>query len=225
MSKKINFLRAGAFTMVLALGTTCFMSGTLAKYVTSGEGSDSARVAKFGVKVTATGETFAKSYDEEDTLELKTVLSSDNAKLVAPGTKGNMAAISITGEPEVAIEVSYDEVAFDLSPNWINEKGKFYCPLIITIGEDTEKVIIDGSTFDTASAFEKKVEDTIKSYKDEYYPTTGFDNIATPSVSWEWPFYISDEKDVSDTYLGDQAAEGNPATVLLNMKVKVTQID
>lgn len=42
------------------------------------------------------------------------------------------------------------------------------------------------------------------------------------SVSWEWPFEVDDEK---DTWLGNQAASDNAATVTLSVVTTVTQID
>lgn len=221
MSKKINFLRAGAFTMVLALGTTCFMSGTLAKYVTSGQGSDSARVAKFGVKITANGETFATSYDEG--VEVKTVISSENDDVVAPGTKGNMSAITITGQPEVAVEVKYVVDTFKLGDNWVDKDNNYYCPLQIKIGDTT----LNGTTYDSVGEFENAVKTTIQGFTAQYEANTDLSKteVAVPSVSWEWPFSTSDANDIKDTYLGDQAAVDKAATVELGMTVSVTQID
>lgn len=226
MSKKINFLRAGALTMVLALGTTCFMSGTLAKYVTSGEGTDSARVAKFGVAVTANGETFAKEYAKTDTsftLDANTVVSADD--VVAPGTKGNMASMTLTGTPEVAVRVNYElaipegETMFS---GWkVNDA--YYCPIVITV-EDTE---INGLDYTSETEFQTAVANAIKGYSIDYPAGTDLSTVGTDSlaISWEWPFYVSDANDVKDTALGDAAADDNAATINLTVKTTVTQID
>lgn len=234
MSKKINFLRAGALTMVLALGTTCFMSGTLAKYVTSGQGSDSARVAKFGVKVTAMvngtetemGKMFATQYEKDEAAyaETYTVVSSEEGKnIIAPGTKGNMSAITITGQPEVAVEVKYVVDTFKLGDNWVDKDNKYYCPLQIKIGNTT----LDGTTYDSVGEFENAVKTTIQGFTAQYEANTDLSNttVAVPAVSWAWPFSTSEENDIKDTYLGDQAAAGKAATVELGMTVSVTQID
>lgn len=224
MSKKINFLRAGALTMVLALGTTCFMSGTLAKYVTSGQGSDSARVAKFGVTITANGETFAQTYatHNEDVVGTiaNSVVTSDNTDLVAPGTNGNMTSMTLTGTPEVAVEVAY-EATFDLSENWVDQNGNYYCPLEITVGEKT----IKGLDYKNITDFEAKVKEAIDGYKANYPANTNLSGVAVPAVSWAWPFSTSADNDVRDTFLGDQAAASNAATVQLTVKTTVTQID
>lgn len=49
--KKNKIMRIASVLLVAVILTTCAISGTFAKYVTSGSGSDTARVAKFGVTV------------------------------------------------------------------------------------------------------------------------------------------------------------------------------
>ena len=97
--KKNKMMRIASVLLVAVILTTCAISGTFAKYVTSENGSDSARVAKFGVEVTANGSTFATEYDTDDTNVVgtiaKSVVSSDTKNLVAsyaapPGTRGIM---------------------------------------------------------------------------------------------------------------------------------------
>ncbi len=229
--KKFDFVRAGAITTVLALGTSCFMGGTLAKYVTSADGSDSARVAKFGVEVTAVGSVFAKEYAADDTsftLAANSVVSSGDDNVVAPGTKGNMTAITLSGTPEVAVEVAYAVDTFDLGEKWIDADGNYYCPLIFTIGSAE----LNGLDYDSADAFENAVISEIEDFTAQYEANTDLSTaaVSVPAVSWEWPFESGDAadptaNDVKDTYLGDQAAAGNAATVELTMTVTVTQID
>ena len=63
--KKNWTMRVALLIVALALITSCFVSGTYAKYVTSTTASDSARVAKFGVQlaveVTARSQTSMKN--------------------------------------------------------------------------------------------------------------------------------------------------------------------
>lgn len=225
MSKKINFLRAGALTMVLALGTTCFMSGTLAKYVTSGEGSDSARVAKFGVAVTANGETFAEEYAKKDdsfTLAASTVISAEDDDVVAPGTAGDMASMTLTGTPEVAVRVSYDVTEFELT-NWTTDGTDQYCPIIINVN-GTKFNCLEAADIDN---FKNNVIDAIEDYSKDYAANTNLAGVGAESlaISWEWPFSTSEANDVKDTALGDRAAADNAATIKLTVKTTVTQID
>ena len=110
-SRKNHTLKLAGILLALVLVTSCFVGGTFAKYVTEGTGSDSARVAKFGVKVTANGSTFANAYATDDntvTGIANSVVSSEETKnVVAPGTSGNMVSMTLAGTPEVAVNVKY----------------------------------------------------------------------------------------------------------------------
>ena len=90
-------MRLGSVMLVLALLTTCAISATFAKYVTSATGNDSARVAYWGwtsdgnlAGDSTTLGLFAKTYaaDDASATSDNTVVSSDN--VVAPGTKSSV---------------------------------------------------------------------------------------------------------------------------------------
>ena len=220
-------MRAAGLMLALVLITSCFVGGTFAKYTTAATGNDSARVAKFGVTITANGNMFAKEYDEGVTA--KTVISdgTDDKNLVAPGTKGNMVSMTLTGKPEVAVKVSYDATdKVVLSDNWKDKDGNFYCPLVFTIKGDHTSYI-HGTDYNNVAALQTAIETEIKAYSKEYEPNTDLATVGTDSlaISWEWPFSTSEENDVKDTYLGDQAAAGNAATVSVEVTTTVTQID
>ena len=53
--KKNKMMRLASAMMVLTLMSTSVISGTFAKYVTKGEATDKARVAKWGVEVIVEG--------------------------------------------------------------------------------------------------------------------------------------------------------------------------
>ena len=57
--RKNKMMRTASGLLVATLLTTSVISGTFAKYTTEETGSDSARVAKFGVEITARGTMFA----------------------------------------------------------------------------------------------------------------------------------------------------------------------
>lgn len=129
--------KLAALLLVLTLATTCFVSGTFAKYVSEGEGKDAARVAKWGVKVEITGDGFKTTYGKDEVnanVDGPTVVSSTTEKVVAPGTSGTFGGISITGKPEVAVKI---ETTADVKlDGWnIAPGGEFYCPLVFTIGD------------------------------------------------------------------------------------------
>ena len=101
-------IRVMAVLSVVMMFTMCFVGGTFAKYTTGDSGDDSARVAKWGVTVEGTADTFAETYAKNDNsfiVAANTVVST-SGYVVAPGTSGNMAAFTITGTPEVAVRVA-----------------------------------------------------------------------------------------------------------------------
>ena len=115
--KKNIFMRLACVVLVLTLLSTCVISGTFAKYVTSDTASDAAHVAKFGVKVEIEGDDmFETQYTTDDTKVASTieysVKSSGTDKVVAPGTNsaedGDAVKFSISGTPEVAINVDIE---------------------------------------------------------------------------------------------------------------------
>ena len=222
--KKNMMMRLASVLLIAVLMSTCAISGTFAKYVTSGEGTDTARVAKFGVTVTANGETFAKEYNTDDGYftEAKSVISTGD-DVVAPGTSGNMASMTLTGTPEVAVRVSYVG-AFDISDEYWKVDSTYYCPLIVTVNG----VDFDGRAYANAAEFELSVNNAIAAYSKDYPAgTTDLSGVGADSlsVSWEWPFSTSPENDVKDTKLGNAAAAGDVIAVTLTITTTVTQID
>ena len=236
-SKKNWTLRAAVLMLALVLITSCFVGGTFAKYVTSGSGTDSARVAKFGVTVTANGDVFAKEYDTNDQTVVgtiaKSVISTD--KVVAPGTtsNGDFVAATITGTPEVAVRVSYKLDAASLQlENWKDADDEFYCPLVFRVKNNNGNTVISGMEFQTAEAMKAALVNAVAAYTKDYAPGTDLSGKAaeTLTISWEWPFETGADGDkpannVRDTFLGDEAAAGRAATVSLTLATTVTQID
>ena len=111
--KKNKMMRIASILMVATLITTCAISGTFAKYVTKAEGSDSARVAKWGIVLNLNaGEVFAKEYDlskahqDEGAAAYTGLAVKAEEKVVDPGTSseevGKTITASVKGTPEVA---------------------------------------------------------------------------------------------------------------------------
>ncbi len=229
MSKKLSS-RLLVVALALTLISACFVGSTFAKYVHSASGSDNARVAKFGVTITPTdvANLFLTEYDKNDnaySLTAKSVISSGTDDLVAPGTSGNFAGFTIAGTPEVAVRVTHSDANLDLGDKWVDEDGNYYCPLTITVGT----TVINGLEQTSAAAFESAVEAAINAYTHDYAPNSDLSAAATTdtlAISWAWAFEGATGQDnVKDTYLGDQAAAGNAATISLEYTCTVTQID
>lgn len=191
--------KLAALLLVLTLATTCFVSGTFAKYVSEGEGEDAARVAKWGVKVEIAGDGFKTTYGKDEVnanVDGPTVVSPTTEKVVAPG-------------------------------------GEFYCPLVFTIG-DTK---INGLDYSSTTAggegsFESAIKTAIQNATTKEYEA-GTDLSAAGegiTYSWTWPFQnatgtATNQDDELDTLLGDNAANGQSATISITVTTTVTQID
>ena len=226
--KKNRMMRVASALLVAVLLTTCAISGTFAKYVTSKESTDTARVAKFGVDLGVTVDgAFATEYDADVTVTdkdgaaiAKTVVAAadDQDNLVAPGTKGDlMKSATIEGIPEVAVNVKQEATL--VLTGWEVE-GTYYCPLVITVDGDK----FYGMDYDSAAEFIAAVEAALDSDVN-YAPNTDLDE--SHSVTWEWVFEGTDgqQTDEKDTALGDYAAETGDIEISFTYKVTVTQIN
>ena len=244
--KKNVMMRVASIMLVLVLMSSSVISGTFAKYVTSGESKDNARVAKFGVTVTGDSTMFEQEYYGVETgwEGALTVKSSNGDKLVAPGTSGTLAEVALAGKPEVAVRIS-NEAEFSVGNLWgvdttdnnVNDgfvSNLFYCPIVVTVidAAATEHKIC-GLDFDTAADFEAEVEKAINTATVEYEPNTDLTAVHDIYVAWEWAFEGSTEGgtghaeqlDKYDTQLGDRAAADAAATISLKITTYVTQID
>jgi hypothetical protein len=133
MKRNNKVVRAASVLFALALITTSGVSGTFAKYVTSGSANDNARVAKFGVVINTSGSLFSDAYIEqlEKNGNIPVVWNSqfknDNnsftvatsggteGNIVAPGTQSDQGlTFGISGKPEVATQISATIKARDI---------------------------------------------------------------------------------------------------------------
>ena len=226
--KKNRMMRLASGLLVAVLLSTCAISGTFAKYVTTASGFDSARVAKFGVVITAAEDMFSDSYkhakttyDATENGEAITVQAdTQGTNIVAPGTKGALVGFAVTGTPEVDVRVTY-EATLELV-GWEVIGVTEYCPIEITVGAETFKVGVDGvaNVADLISKVEAAIEGKTADYDANTNLSVVNDDVV---VSWEWDFEGND--DYADTKLGDQAADGQAATIKLTIKTTITQID
>ena len=241
--KKNVMMRVASIMLVLVLMTSSVISGTFAKYVTSGASEDSARVAKFGVTVTGSTDMFHDSYKDSFTAYTTGEKSEDitvqadiaGTDLVAPGTNGILSKFDIAGTPEVDTMVTYS-AEFELGDNWKVDIGgvgvkEEYCPIVITIlyNGNTETYGMTGSTavhkYSSVADFEAGVKGAIEACKMRYHTNESLEDAEDDFViSWAWPFSTSADNDLRDTDLGD-AAVANAATISLKITCSVTQID
>lgn len=239
--KKNAMLKIAAILMVAVLLTTCAISSTFAKYTaTSGLSTDTARVAKFGVKVDTNVTTlFAGAYKDEPVV---TSVTDDNTTVkttvdvVAPGTKNTLTAAStITGTPEVDVTVAYS-VNVTISEDWLDKDGDAYFPVIFTVNGATYGLEgmkdSEGNTptnsFATTALLAAGIKEAIELKNATYQAGTTLESQAANklSISWEWAF--NKNSDVNDTYLGDLIAgtildgEGHPVSAQLGITFAIT---
>lgn len=241
--KKNRMMRAASALLVAVLLTTCTISGTFAKYVTTNSGSDTAQVAKFGVQINVADDLglFDTAYAKEDNQYTSTlsVRSETTAQLVAPGTKGSMS-FNITGMPEVATRVSVD---FDATCKAIQlAAGPYTLPAgafeaaakTVTTDAVYEPVkfyfgtnAIDANTQYTLTLAELKTA-MGTAFTHDYEPNHNFgEGGLTYYLGWSWAFEDTSVDNVNflDTYLGWEAATTTAQQEILDFDITVTQID
>ena len=231
--KKNVMMRVASVLLIAVLMTTCAISGTFAKYVTSGEGTDTARVAKWGVTVTADGTaTFGKYYfnklngntlNSSYTFGTDSVATSGDDKIVAPGTKGTAAGLKIEGEPEVNTKVTF--TADITLTGWTTNGTDYYCPLVFTVTTNNNGTVVTTPIYGTAyadmAAFENAIELEVQKAL-AYFPANQPIDDNALTITWEWPFEGNDD---NDTLLGNRAAAGNAAKVTVKVTATVAQDD
>lgn len=227
--KKNKAMRAAGGLFVATMLTTSIISGTYAKYVTEGSGTDNARVAVFGVEVTASGSMFAKTYinaaggntPTTGTAGL-TVSSSNNDNVVAPGTKNTDGlAFSISGTPEVAVEVSFKvdtgsikDIVLnagtytDMTTSATGDRFTFaedYYPIVYTLVTPNAT----GTGKETTTGTLSEIAAKLNTLKLSYAPGTDLSNVLDDvNLTWEWAFPANEDAETNkkDTLLGNLAA-------------------
>lgn len=245
--KKNKMCRLASALLILVLLTTSIVGSTFAKYTTEGTASDTARVAKWGVNVSATSGAFKTDYEPKITVagitysvsaETSAAAGDERKKLVAPGTKGDLLTATVTGTPEVAVTLSTSgtliltDWAYVPDPTQPTMK-ETYCPIIITVDGTEYKMGVakdeSNHVYDTIDGLQTAVGTALTKTQNVSPNTDLSTTDFSPNASWKWNF--ADETtgayqtDAKDTALGDAAADGNAPTIRLDYTVTVTQID
>lgn len=185
--RKNKMMRAASALLVAVLLTTCAISGTFAKYVTTDDFSDAARVAKWGVELQIFGNLFSDTYIETPVVDDATDLTvqavnydSQDTDIVAPGTSNTEGfKISLTGKPEVDGQI---EASLNISNIYL-KKGNYgvMVPVSVTITEENyeelyqELFYLDDSNYVSApeTFTDGRTYFTLENYNEvmaDYYP-------------------------------------------------------
>ena len=193
----------------LALITMSFAFMTVAKYATTKNKTDSARVAKFGVTLSAEGRSsFNNEYlsEQDDGSASITVKSESGDKVVAPGTSDKEGVtFTIEGTPEVSTTV---KITMDITRDVYLKTGtdqlgfaEYYCPVEFTFW-DGNTPLVTGTIYEVEAFMEAAT-------KDSYFPPNT-DLSKTYKLTWGWDYETDNTVDSYDTVLGDLAAGINP---------------
>ena len=228
---KNKMMKLATVLMVAVLITTSVVSSTYARYAVGGSGGDSARVAKWGVKVTtSTKGMFATTYKNQEKLDgasagqtVSVSSSNANENLVAPGTRGS-TTISLSGTPEVAVDVKFVmgvqadvKIPKNTAITSTSTLETDYTPVRFTLTDSFGNELGRGTINDIKAAF--------NNLSKQYAPNT--DLTETYTLSWEWATDVNNE---ADTYLGNVASgsiidDKTTTGIKFNYSVTVTQID
>lgn len=224
--KKNKIMRFASALLVLAMLTTCVISGTFAKYTTSTEGTDKARVAYWGFDQPA-----ATTIDLFDGTYNNVVAASGDvdgfSNVVAPGTsKSSTFAFGYTNyktdkitAPEVAYTFSvnptitgdYDSLDANANFKWTLQKTGAPVVRYDTVAELL--AAIKALSGDASGS---------KEYAAGQLPTDFTATGVTYAIGWEWAFSTDAAGDVADTAMGNaQTLEHVNVTIT----VSATQID
>lgn len=222
--KKMKSMRVAAVLLALVMITSCFVGNTFAKYVSSGGGEATARVAKFGVVVGAdASDVFKTSYAKEDSTFTGTYSVSAGGTnpdyVVAPGTTSDAIEFSVTGVPEVAVNVDFsfgndpvdvflgvgtytDDTTADITDSF--ELTADYYPVKFTLTQTTAS----GSVNLVENGTLADVADKLENLNQSFNPGDDLENeLGSFSLTWVWNYDVDDVSDKADTLLGNLAAE------------------
>jgi len=208
-------MRAAGLLLALTLITSCFVGGTFAKYTTSADGNDAARVAHWGFKATTTNTLTGLFNTNADTGVLSSDKTSDGAQLIAPGTGGKVTFTFVnetddTTAPEVAYSITVDtEGSSELS-------AELEAQLVFTLDDEANLTWTE-----LLAAIEALA---VTDGSNEYAPGTAvpaaFGVDADHTITWAWSF---DDTDDDSDFGNNEIADLE--NIKLVIKVTVDQLD
>ena len=227
MRKSVKIIIAIFSVMIcLLVILSMTLSGTVAKYVTSGgDFSDSARVAKWGVTID-TYSDLVSSYTKDNVIVFQASGGTED-NIIAPGTSGSLIGFEVEGKAEVsyAVDIVDDSVNFSLGDGYnassrllVDENNEEfeYFPIIIKFTKNdlkttTKTVVTYGMTgtgadnmYTNVADLANAVESALKTALDEDI-APGVDVHRVYSVEWEWNYSASNDYQTreKDTILGE----------------------
>lgn len=209
--RKNGMMRVAVVLLTLTLITSCFVGGTFAKYTTSADGYDTARVAHWGFGAVTENTLEGLFNTSADT----GVLSSNGDNIIAPGTGGEITFTFVnetnaTTAPEVAYEIIVSTDASDPMSAALEAQLRF---------------TLDGGTELTWSQLLAAIEDLAYTDGSNQYAAgtpvpAAFGVGATHKITWKWSFDANDD----DSSFGNKEI-GELEKIKLHIDVTVNQLD
>lgn len=248
--KKNRTTKIAIIVLALVLATSCFVGTTLARYTTKITGNDTARIAKFGVVLTAATDLFEEKYDKGADAALITVDGQNGANVIAPGTSGTATIFTISGTPEVDVNVlitlnDYNALKMVTLPagdyrDWtnLNNPDKYnvaanYYPVKWTLAKNGQAIPFDGGNLNDVNL--QTIENYLVSISKVYHVTEDGNELSTINgsytLSWKWDFNGNDAFAKEDTTLGqimagvETAPTGYCEQETFFLNITVTQVD
>lgn len=245
--KKNKMLRMASALLVLTLLTTSIIGGTFAKYTTASTGTDTARVAKWGVTINMDSDLFKAEYNGTETgYEAKATVKTTETdkKLVAPGTTGTGLNVSSTGtKPEVSYNMTITLNGTtakipSLEYKLEGETGsKSYDPVKFSVYYGTTPLAQNKTLGELIDLLNNKIVYMYDVNDDKYYVDKNLDGTIADNektdatntapnikITWKWDFETGADAEkplnnALDTILGDNAAGSNvPAEITVDSK-------
>ena len=240
--KKNKMMRLAAVLMVAVLMTTCAISGTFAKYISTASGEDSARVAYWGFGLDSSieiNDLFLDAY-----INVNSTTEADGTKddVIAPGTSNfktfKFAYTNNENEDATAPEVKYNfkvDVSESTIATDIENNPNIQWDLVAVDGaaaEIPEEDSDEWGNWDTLIADLKALSGDASGSMD-YAPNTAPAAFAEGTewiIAWQWIF--TDAADTDGDGISDQdemdTAMGNKQIldeVSIKIEITATQID
>lgn len=205
---KNKFLKIASLLVVVFLITTCVIGTTFAKYTTGSSGSDTAKVAKWGIEVSASGALFGKNYGESSTIVADgtagiTVKAGADYNVVAPGTHNSVGFIvSISGTPEV----SYKMTAAATNVKDIYLKAGSYGMMILQRGLNAASDVTDLYVLNDEGVYTKCADDAVWAEGAKYYALQDAVELREDYLPIDWELVV-DGRGVAYDSLTDAARD------------------
>lgn len=230
--------------LLLLVAVIGFGGYTLSKYVTKKDASGNASVAKWGFTVTSeTNNLFGANYEfktgatnstvtaTNDATKLTVKASSENSKVVAPGTTGSMT-FTIGGTAEVKAKVVINmTVTKDVVLKYTvgEAAAEEYKPVKWTLKKGETKLVENSTLAKIAEELNKDA------YDETINPGEAYTNAGTYTIEWAWAYESGN--DALDTFLGTIAhtpgtttdgtytkvAEGTSTEIDFALSISITQ--